>query len=297
MARKQKKRRASFGVLFWIAFILLITTIFLYNRDQIARVLNETELVEVLKDRVGIGTSSDGEPPAVEDGADGMPAPEPDAGDGDGSEDTPQVVRVREPGGAPPERAPQEDPDAGPAESTQTPEDTPDDAETTPDGDGEVTTGARPARPEEDAERDVTRVRDAGVYFIRVTDDGKIHPHRVDRRVSYVNSPMTETIKTLISGPTMEELNLGLLNLIPKGTELLSARVQNGTAYLNFNESFRFNPMGVEGFLAQLQQIVFSSTEFETVERVQFLIDGSRREYLGGEGVYIGEPLTRDSFG
>ncbi len=289
MARKQKKRRASFGVLFWIAFILLITTIFLYNRDQIARVLNETELVEVLKDRVGIGTSDEGEPPTVEDGTDGMPAPEPDAGDGDGSEDTPRVVQVREPGGAPPERAPQEEPDAGPGESADPVEDTPDDAETNP--------GTQPARPDGDAERGVSRVRDAGIYFIRVTDDGKIHPHRVDRRVSYADSPMTETIKTLISGPTMEELNLGLLNLIPKGTELLSARVQNGTAYLNFNESFRFNPMGVEGLLAQLQQIVFSSTEFDTVERVQFLIDGSRREYLGGEGVYIGEPLTRDSFG
>ncbi|MFP4484648.1 MAG: GerMN domain-containing protein [Spirochaetaceae bacterium] len=293
MARKQKKQHASFGVLFWIAFILLITTIFLYNRDQISRVLAETELVEVLKDRVGIG-ASDGEAPRTEEEEDdGMPTPEPDAGEGDGSEDIPRVVQIREPDGGIPERGPDE-PEETPSEDTRSEDERVDE---TPEAEEAPSSGAPPSRPDSDAEREVTRVRDAGVYFIRVTDDGKIHPHRVERRISYVDSPMTEAIKTLISGPTVEELNQGLLNLIPKGTELLSARVQNGTAYLNFNESFRFNSMGVEGFLAQLQQVVFSSTEFDTVERVQFLIDGSRREYLGGEGVYIGEPLTRDSFG
>jgi spore germination protein GerM len=139
------------------------------------------------------------------------------------------------------------------------------------------------------------RERDASIYYIRVTDDGTIHPERVRRTVEYVDSPMTQTLKSLLRGPTPEELSLGLLNLIPDGTELISARVENGVAYLNFSEEFRFNSMGVEGFIAQLQQIVFSSTEFSTVRRVQILIEGETVEYLG-EGVYIGDPLGRDSF-
>jgi len=278
MARKQQKRRAPFGILFWIAFILLIASIFLYNRDQIAQVLEETKLVEVLKDRIGAGRDEE-EGPTIQEAEDPESSEDtaPQDRDSDDS-DAPTVVNVREPESTPPQDAPEpERPD---------PDDTPDDEpEESPDREEE----SEPAR--------VTRVRDSNLYFIRVTDDGKIHPHQVERRISYTDSPMTQTIETLISGPTIEELNMGLLNLIPKGTELLSARVQNGTAYLNFNEAFRFNPMGVEGFLAQLQQIVFSSTEFDTVERVQILIDGSEREYLGGEGVYIGEPLSRESFG
>lgn len=278
MARKQQKRRAPFGILFWIAFILLIASIFLYNRDQIAQVLEETKLVEVLKDRIGAGRDEE-EGPTIQEAEDPESSEDTAPQDRDSDDfDAPTVVNVREPESTPPQDAPEpERPD---------PDDTPDaEPEESPDREEE----SEPAR--------VTRVRDSNLYFIRVTDDGKIHPHQVERRISYTDSPMTQTIETLISGPTIEELNMGLLNLIPKGTELLSARVQNGTAYLNFNEAFRFNPMGVEGFLAQLQQIVFSSTEFDTVERVQILIDGSEREYLGGEGVYIGEPLSRESFG
>jgi spore germination protein GerM len=55
--------------------------------------------------------------------------------------------------------------------------------------------------------------------------------------------------------------------------------------------------MGVEGFVAQLQQIIYSTTEFPTVDRVQILIEGKRVEYLGGEGIYIGEPISRNTFG
>ena len=301
--KEQKKRRSSFGVVFWIAFILLIATVFLYNREQIAHVLQETQLVSVLRDSIGLGDAEDtpadgrsrGEGNNTDTGTDngtddpqaGTPQEDGAAsGGGDGSmsvdesddaEEPPRVVDVRNPSTTTPERPPDE-----PSRESQ-------------DNEVDGTTPEQSGRPEPEP-REPERVRSSDIYFIRVTDDGKIHPHRVERKVSYVNSPMTKTLRTLIQGPTMEELNQGLLNLIPKDSELLSARVENGTAYLNFNESFRFNSMGVEGALAQLQQIVFSSTEFETVERVQILIDGQQREYLGGEGIYIGQPLTRDSF-
>jgi spore germination protein GerM len=289
MARKQQKRRAPFGILFWVAFILLIASIFLYNRDQIAQVLEETKLVEVLRDRVGAGRD-DEEGPTIQEAEDPESSEETAPRDRDGDDsDAPTVVNVREPESTPPQDAP----DAGDGSERETPEPERSDPADTPNAEPEDS----PDTEDQSEPARVTRVRDSNLYFIRVTDDGKIHPHQVARRISYTDSPMTQTIETLISGPTIEELNMGLLNLIPKGTELLSARVRNGTAYLNFNEAFRFNPMGVEGFLAQLQQIVFSSTEFDTVERVQILIDGSEREYLGGEGVYIGEPLSRESFG
>ncbi|MBT3275632.1 MAG: hypothetical protein HN368_20925, partial [Spirochaetales bacterium] len=45
----------------------------------------------------------------------------------------------------------------------------------------------------------------------------------------------------------------------------------------------------------QLQQIVFTATEFQTVKAVQFLVNGERLSYLGPESPYIGEPLYRES--
>jgi spore germination protein GerM len=136
----------------------------------------------------------------------------------------------------------------------------------------------------------------ADLYFIKVTDTGRTYPQRVTRPVYYASSPLTETINTLIAGPTAGELEGGLLTLIPEGTQLLSASVRDGVAYLNFNQAFRFNSLGAEGTVAQLLQIIYSSTEFSTVERVQFLVDGERLDYLSGDGIFVGEPLGRDAF-
>ena len=62
------------------------------------------------------------------------------------------------------------------------------------------------------------------------------------------------------------------------------------------SESFSFNKYGVQGYLGQLMQIVYTATSFSTIDNVQFLIEGQKLEYLGGEGVWIGSPLSRISF-
>ena len=99
-----------------------------------------------------------------------------------------------------------------------------------------------------------------------------------------------------MSGPTADEAEKGYMSLIPEGTKLLGARVANKTATLNFSENFSFNRYGVQGYLGQLMQIVYTATSFSTIDNVQFLIEGQKLEYLGGEGVWIGSPLSRISF-
>ena len=37
-------------------------------------------------------------------------------------------------------------------------------------------------------------------------------------------------------------------------------------------------------------------TEFNNVNAVQILIEGALNEYMGPEGSFIGEPLSRDDF-
>ncbi|MDC7234368.1 MAG: GerMN domain-containing protein [Spirochaetales bacterium] len=148
----------------------------------------------------------------------------------------------------------------------------------------------------EETKENAPAMRDSRIYFVKVNAEGQISLKSVTRAVDYSSSPLTQTINTLISGPGSDEINKGSLSLIPEGSRLLSARVENGTAYLNFNEAFRFNPLGREGYLAQLKQVVYTSTEFPSIKNVQIMIEGVIREYLGGEGFYIGEPLSRESF-
>lgn len=260
-----KKKRSSIGCLFWLALILLVAVIFLFNRKTIVQVIRKTGFDSVLtrnekeeppeivraEQEVGIDEESETEEPTEID-----------------------LVEIEEP-------------------ATETPEtsgDLRDEAEETEEED-QVASAREVPSPETDG-----KIRNAKLYFIDVGESGSITLGPVVRQVRFVDSPLTETLKALLSGMLPSELNRELITLIPDDTEILSVRVDDGVAYISFNDSFRFNSLGREGYEAQLKQIVYTATEFPTVSSVQILIEGERYDYLGGEGVFIGQPLTRNSF-
>lgn len=134
------------------------------------------------------------------------------------------------------------------------------------------------------------------LYFMTINSNGTVSRKEVTRTMKKSDGPLVDSINALISGPNVEEENLGCRSLISNGTKLIGASVKNGIATLNFSSEFEFNQYGIEGTQGQLQQIVFTATAFPTVESVQFLVDGEKKSYLGSEGVWIGTPLSRNSF-
>ncbi len=306
MANNKKKSRSSFGILFWIAVILLFLVVFVATKPRIQEVVQSTGLMNVLQHRFGkdgSGTIPGVETQTVVIGTDKNSKSAPK----NGVPGKPGLVIAPTAGGT--GRNSGTATDANPATSITPPSaDGNTTFRTVPglSGDGSNSgtpstpvpgkTGPTAAKPPADQTGPQYRVRSARLYYTFVTDDGRIVPEAVNREVRYIDSPLTDTIRALLKGPTPEELNKGVLNLIPPKTRLLSAYVQNGIAYLDFNEAFEFNTMGVEGFIAQLKEIVHTATEFSTVSRVQFLVNGKKLDYLGGEGIYIGRPLGRDSF-
>jgi spore germination protein GerM len=138
------------------------------------------------------------------------------------------------------------------------------------------------------AEETVSRT----VYLIRVDNDGAVLPARVQRTLPKSASPLRDALEAAIRGPLGDEEKKGLMSLIPPEARILSAAVQGSTAYVSFSEDFLFNTYGIEGYAAQLRQVVWTATEFSNVKDVQILIDGKRLDYLG-EGIWIGSPLNR----
>ena len=133
--------------------------------------------------------------------------------------------------------------------------------------------------------------------FIEIDGDGSINRKLVKRSVPKNDSPLTTAIKAVLAGPdTTKSDERSCISLIPEGTRLLGARVSGGVAYLDFNDAFEFNTNGVEGYNSQLMQLVYTATSFSTVNSVQFLIEGQKKDYLGSEGQWIGSPLSRTSF-
>jgi spore germination protein GerM len=153
---------------------------------------------------------------------------------------------------------------------------------------------SKPQEPSVKPQEPKPETRDRAIYFTYVDNEGQILRSKVNRKIAVSDSPLHDALTVMLAGPTSDELNKGIINLIPGKTRLLSAIIRGNTAYLNFNEDFQFNTFGVEGYAAQLRQIIWTATEFATVKDVQILIEGRRVDYLG-EGIWIGSPLGRQS--
>lgn len=132
------------------------------------------------------------------------------------------------------------------------------------------------------------------LYFLKTVGDESSIVTGAIRNIHYSDLPLAASIKQLLLKPNAMEMNNGFFTLIPENSVLLSIEVTDKIAYLNFNEDFQFNSLGREGYLAQVKQIVYTATEIEGVDKVQILIEGKRLEFLGADGIYIGEPLSRE---
>ncbi len=134
------------------------------------------------------------------------------------------------------------------------------------------------------------------IYFSRITDDEKLNIISVKREISFTDMPLTETIKELLKGPNEKEKKHELITNIPQKTKLLSLYIKSNIAYLNLSEEFEYNSYGRDSTVTQIKQIVYTITEFSNIKAVQFLINGKVKTYLGGEGIIINKPLSRNDF-
>jgi hypothetical protein len=242
-------------MLFWLAFFILIVCLFLINRNLIRTTIENTRFLERVFDH-------------PQDAAEPIPP-----GEAVGEE----VLRE-------PDVAEEEIPPAVPAVTVP--------AEEKPGNTPQAAPVPPPPREPAGASPQV-RQQDRPVYFMQVDKDGTVMRMRVSRSLAVSDAPMTDVLQSLLEGPSPEEQRRGMVSFIPPGTKLLSVMVRGTTAYINFNEEFQFSTFGVEGYAAQLRQIVWTATEFSTVKDVQILIEGKRVDYLG-ESILIGGPISRD---
>lgn len=290
MARK--KAGGGGWLLFWLAFFIGITLLFMLNLERIKGTLQDTRILERLS---------------------GGEVPEGEASDGDDKEDDPELdQRIRELAPAGSGRGLSENSAgtaggrSGDGASTAS-GGVNGTAESRPSGgangagsaagaggasgaaEGRSTAGQPPANGTAAGAKTVERL----LYLMKVDNTGTILWAGVKRSLPASDKPLQDALESLIRGPLPEEEKQGLISLIPKNVKILNATVRGSTAYISFNEDFLFNTYGVEGYAGQRRQIVLTATEFSNVRDVQILIDGKRVDYLG-EGIWIGSPVSRN---
>lgn len=106
------------------------------------------------------------------------------------------------------------------------------------------------------------------------------------RLVEYGDISLEEAIvKELIKGAESEELATS----IPSTAKLLGVETSNNIAFVNFSRDGLFGGSLQEGFT--ISQIVNSLLELDSVDQVQFLVDGEKTESLMGHFDAM-EPFT-----
>lgn len=113
--------------------------------------------------------------------------------------------------------------------------------------------------------------------------------HRTQSSTPRVGSAALEA---LLAGPRPAE---DLDTSVPDGTQLLGLTIDDGIATVDLTSEFESGG-GSASMQMRLAQVVYTITQFPTVEGVLFSLDGEPIDVLGGEGVIIDHPLTRKDY-
>lgn len=100
----------------------------------------------------------------------------------------------------------------------------------------------------------------------------------LQREIAQTQTPARSSMELLVAGPTNSELDQGYTSSISNDTKINSIRIENGTAYVDFNEDL--DAAGSCMVLSIRSQITQTLLQFPTVNNVVISIDGETEEIL-----------------
>jgi germination protein M len=102
-------------------------------------------------------------------------------------------------------------------------------------------------------------------------------------------------LEALLEGPNADDEAFGLHSEIPEGTELLGVNIVDTLATVDLSGAFESGG-GTLSMSARLAQVVYTVTQFPSIEGVRFHIDGEPVDSIGGEGLIVDRAITRADF-
>ncbi|HSF85825.1 MAG TPA: GerMN domain-containing protein [Acidimicrobiia bacterium] len=129
------------------------------------------------------------------------------------------------------------------------------------------------------------------VYFLQ---DGQ-YATAVATRIPTTPDVAANAIRALIAGPTATQQEIGLSSSVPTDTLLLGITIENGLATVDLSREFEAGG-GSFAMITRLAQVVYTMTQFPSVDEVVFWLDGAPVTVFSSEGLLLEEPVSRDDY-
>ena len=134
-------------------------------------------------------------------------------------------------------------------------------------------------------------------YFVLGSFTGNEGLVPVLREVPRTQAVATAAMRALLAGPNDAEMagRPAMFTAIPDGTTLLGLSISDGIATVNLSREFESGG-GSASIFARLAQVVYTLTQFSTVDTVLFELDGEPVTVFSGEGVVLDHPVGREDY-
>jgi hypothetical protein len=135
------------------------------------------------------------------------------------------------------------------------------------------------------------------VYFFMPDEEGQPKLVPVQRQVADTVAVARAAVTQLLNGPTSGEAGSGtpVSTAIPANTVLLDIAISNGIATVDLSREFESGG-GSASMTGRLAQVVYTVTQFPSVQSVNFRLDGQPVEVFSGEGIVLDGPSKRDHY-
>lgn len=101
---------------------------------------------------------------------------------------------------------------------------------------------------------------------------------------------LENAITLLLRGPMISESKKGIYSEIPPNVDLISVKNNDNSIIINLSSNFG-NGGGSQSVENRVKQLNKTVKKYHPSKDVYLYIDGKEVEYLGGEGIYIKQPL------
>lgn len=133
----------------------------------------------------------------------------------------------------------------------------------------------------------------AQIYWLKNTGSKQeLVPQPITTAADQKPGTVLETaFNDLLAGPK----NATVSTTIPEGTKLRGLKMEQNGIHINLSEEFSTGG-GSAAMTGRVAQVIYTATSLQPSAQVWIEVEGKPLEVLGGEGLELEQPLTRQSF-